>query len=280
MNKKMFLFAAVMLMITSAFAQDVNVLDGFYVKEHMPTKTYMAYPYVREADVMWSKRIWRVIDLREKINLPLGYPKSDIRDRKSLMDVLWNAVKEGTLTAYDNDEFTAPRTIAEIEKAGGAGIDSTTITESEPPYNVRDTVIKREFAPEKVIAYRLKEDWFFDKQRSVMEVRIIGISPIVYATDDQGNVREGGEVKPLFWIYFPEARRLLSQEEVFNRENDAERRSYDDIFHKRLFNSFIMKESNVYDRRISEYAQGLKALQESDRIKEVIINFEHDMWEY
>jgi gliding motility associated protien GldN len=283
MNKKIILAAVVMAFALPSLAQQepaVNVLDGVYTKDNVHSKTYMEYAYVREADVMWSKRIWRVIDLREKINLPLGYPKTDTRDRKSLMDVVWNAVKEGSLTAYDNDEFTAPRTIAEIERAGGAGIDTTTYTEPDPPYNVRDTVIKRDFAPEKVIQYRLKEDWFFDKQRSVMEVRIIGFAPIVYATDDKGNIREGGETKPLFWVYFPEARRILSQAEVFNRENDAERRSYDDIFQKRIFNSYIMKESNVYDRRISEYAQGVRALQESDRIKEMIINFEHDMWEY
>ena len=113
-----------------------------------------------------------------------------------------------------------------------------------------------------------------------MDVRIIGIAPVVFATDERGNVREGGETKALFWVYFPEARRLLSHSEVFNRENDAERRTFDDIFHKRLFNSYIMKESNVYDRYISSYAQGMKALQESERIKDEITNFEHDMWEY
>lgn len=280
MNKRIFLLAAIMTITLSSFAQEVNVLDGIFVKEHMVTKTYMEYPFVRQADVLFNKRIWRVIDLREKINLPLGYPKSDTRDRKSLMDILWNAVKEGTLTAYMEDEFISPKTVEEIEKSGGAGIDTTTITEPEPPYNVKDTVIKREFAPEKVIQYRIKEDWFFDRQRSLMEVRIVGIAPVVYATDQYGNVREGGETKALFWVYFPEARRLLSQAEVFNRENDAQRRSYDDIFHKRLFNSYIMKESNVYDRYIASYAQGLKALQESDRIKDEIVNFEHDMWEY
>src|SRR5678815_5863735 len=92
-------------------------------------------------------------------------------------------------------------------------------------YNIRDTVIKRDFAPEKVIQYRLKEDWFFDKQRSVIEVRIIGFAPIVYATDDKGNVREGGETKPLFWIYFPEARRLLSQACLLYTSDAADERS-------------------------------------------------------
>ncbi|HLG35108.1 MAG TPA: gliding motility protein GldN [Bacteroidia bacterium] len=279
--RKLFLLAvAVTMSSLSSFAQQSGVLDGIYPPENTATRIYLEYPYVREADALWRKRIWRIIDLREKINLPLGYPKTETTNRKSLMDIIWNAVKEGTLTAWSEDEFISPKTVAEIEKSGGAGIDSTTYTEADPPYNVRDTVYKREFSPEKVIQYRIKEDWFFDKQRSVIEARIIGIAPVVYATDERGNVREGGETKALFWVYFPEARRLLSQAEVFNRENDSERRTFDDVFHKRLFNSYIMKESNVYDRYIASYAQGMKALQESDRIKDEITNFEHDMWEY
>jgi gliding motility associated protien GldN len=280
-KKKLVLLTAAVVFTFTSFAQSILAPDdGPYRKNNMSTKTNMTYPDVREADVMWSKRIWRVIDLREKINLPLSYPQTEIRDRRSLMDVLWAAVTERTITPYENDEFIAPKSIEQIEKSAGAGMYQITLIRPDPPYEPFDTLIKREFSTESVIQYRIKEDWFFDKQRSVMDVRIIGIAPIVYATDDQGNIREGGETKPLFWIYFPEARWLLAKEEAFNRQNDAQRLSYDDIFQKRLFNSYVMKESNVYDRRISEYATGIRALQESDRIKEMIINFEHDMWEY
>jgi hypothetical protein len=68
--------------------------------------------------------------------------------------------------------------------------------------------------------------------------------------------------------------------QVFNRSNDAERRSFDDIFLKRFFSSYITKESNVYDRRIEDYKTGLDALLEAQKIKEDMINFEHDLWEY
>ncbi|HRU61078.1 MAG TPA: gliding motility protein GldN, partial [Bacteroidia bacterium] len=81
-------------------------------------------------------------------------------------------------------------------------------------------------------------------------------------------------------IYYPEARKLFANAEVFNRSNDAERRSFDDIFQKRLFASYIYKESNVYDRRIDDYKQGMNALLESERIKTEITNMEHDMWEF
>jgi gliding motility associated protien GldN len=284
MKKKIFLQTLLILLIASPiFAQNVGVLDGIYVKENIEMREPLPYPYLREADVMWSKRIWRIIDLKEKINLPLGQPASGAtRDRKSLIDVLMDGLKDGALTAYSyvDDQFTLPSTMQEIEAQGGARVDTQRMTRPDPPYDEYDTVIATDFKRDDVIAYRVKEEWFFDKQRSVMDVRIIGIAPLVYARDQDGNVRADNSKKLLCWFYYPEIRKTLANEETFNRQNDAERRSFDDIFHKRMFNSYVFKESNVYDRRIDEYKEGIAALYESERVKEEITNFEHDMWEY
>jgi len=260
-----------------------NVLDGVYVKENTQARKALSYAPLREADVMWNRRIWRIIDLNEKANLPLKYPlHKTTTNRKSLIDLILDALTEGSLTAYswEDDEFTKPMTFKEIEDRGGARLDTQHLQRPDPPYQEYDTVIKRDFSPDKVIGFRLKEDWFFDKQRSVMDVRIIGIAPMVYALNEQGEVREGNIKMPLFWIYYDEARNLFASAEAFNRENDAERRSFDDIFQKRMFSSYIYKESNVYDRKIEDYKTGLNALLESERIKNEITNFEHDMWEY
>lgn len=127
----------------------------------------------------------------------------------------------------------------------------------------------------------VKEVWFFDRNYSRLDVRIIGMCPIREYSKSTG---DGGEEeiakKQAFWIYFPQARDLLARNEVFNPRNDAQRRTFDDIFMKRYFGSYIVRESNVYNRRIDQYAVGMEAMLESDRIKMDIFDFEHDLWEF
>ncbi|MCB0755562.1 MAG: gliding motility protein GldN, partial [Flavobacteriales bacterium] len=179
-----------------------NVLDGVYVKEHYPTRKVIPYTHLREADVMWATRIWRKLDLREKINHPLYYPTEPIKNRRSLTQVIIEAVREGSLTAYDplDDEFTMTLTKAEIERKLSF-IDTQYIESPDPPYDLQMTVIEEEFDPATVKEFRLKEDWFFDRQKSILDVRIIGIQPVADNVD-----RTTGEIRgkePMFWVYFP-----------------------------------------------------------------------------
>ena len=263
--------------INSVSAQ--NVLDGVYVKEHYPTRKVVPYTHLREADVMWSKRIWRKLDLREKINQPLYFPIDRIKDRRSLTQVIMEAVREGSLTAYSasDDEFTLTLTKAEIDKIG-AKTDTMYVENPDPPYDLQMKIVVNEFDPGTVKEYRIKEDWFFDKQRSVQDVRIIGICPVADNIDPvTGEIRGS---TPLFWIYFPEARNIFASAEVFNRSNDAERRTLEDVFWERMFGSYVYKEQNVYDRRIADYKQGIHALLEAERVKDDLFVLEHDLWEY
>ena len=254
-------------------------LDGVYNKLNTPNREPIPYTSLREADVMWSKRIWRVIDMRQKINLPLYYPIREQTGRKSLMQLIYNGImKEQSITAYttDNEEFLTPITPAELTKTLDQQ-DTMTMTRLDPPYDQYDSVISNPFDASSVYLMRVKEDWFFDKQRSVMDVRIIGLCPYMEEYDEFG---EPKGFKPLFWVYFPQCRKIFANNEVYNKWNDAERRTYEDIFFKRLFGSYIYKESNVYDRRIYQYAKGMDGLLEAERIKQELFEKEHDLWEY
>jgi len=254
-----------------------KILDKPWIKENTPTRRVIPYTQVREADVMWHRRIWRTIDLREKINHPLYYPISPIADRKSLFDVIKEGVSNGELTAYDfsDDEFAIPLTKSEAVASMG---DTITVYQ-EDEYGDPSIEVKtyEEVGSVDIIAFRLKEDWFFDRERSMMDVRIMGICPVKNLLNDDGSVRGP---KPLFWIYFPEARYVFANYDVFNRQNEAEKRTYEDIFWKRMFNSYITKRSNVYDRSLPEYKTALDLLLEAEKIKEDLFIMEHDLWHY
>jgi len=249
---------------------------------HVTNRPAIAYAHLREADVFWATRIWRQLDLREKMNLPIYFPEYQVRDRISLTQVIWNAVViENSIRAFNDENFTEPYTVAQIIAATSDSSSMTVPSQLDPSI---DSVVTstRSFESKDVKKYVIKEDWFFDRQRSVLDVRIIGMCPMIdmYTVNNETGEQEYKGMKQLFWIYFPEARAVFARNEVYNRQNDAERRSYDDLFHKRFFASYITKQENVFDRSIQDYEKGLNALIEAEKIKENIFTFEQDLWEY
>lgn len=283
MKKIIFLLPVFVILALIANAQQVldsPPLDGAYVKSNVVEKKPISYAYVREADVIWSKRIWRKIEFKEKMNQPFYYPEIPHNNWRSFMTVIMDALKEGTITAYDDsptDEFIIPLTYQELITRM-EGVDTVSMQRSYPPYDSFDTIISIKFNPNDVKRIRIKEDMFFDKQRSVIETRIIGICAVKDNVDPQTGLFRAEQV--LFWINFPEARPVLAKAEVFNRQNSAAKMTYDDLFWKRMFSSSIYKEDNVYDRKIVDYASGLDALLESERIKNDLFMFEQNLWEY
>ena len=263
-------------------AQVQNVLDGAYVKETNLTKRVIPYPYLREADVMYFKRIWQEMDLKQKINHPYYYPVDPIEDRSNLFDVIRDGLLiEGSLVAYstgaigDEDEFTIPLSPDSIRSILNPIERIDDWDEFGEKIGFKEIVTPIE--SDKITRYRLKEDWIWDRQRSERYVRIIGIAPMIEDYDNDG---ESIGFAPLFWLYYPECRYVFANADVFNLFNDAQRRTYEDLFQKRYFSSYIVKEANVYDRNIIEFARGMDALAESERIKEELFNLEHDLWHY
>ena len=273
-------FSAILFSSNVVSAQDV--LDGIYRPEHTLERKVISYAPLREADIMWLQRVWRRVDLREKINHPMYFPEKPAQGRKSLFDVIKDAIlNDGTLTAYDpgalgdDDMFTKRMTTDEVRNLLSS--KDTSYTENLMTGEMEPIIVNIDVKSTDVKWYEIKEEWFFDRQRSVMDVRIIGICPMKAKQDEAGDYRG---LQPLFWIYYPEARYVFVKSEVFNRGNDVERRTYEDIFWKRQFGSFIIKTSNVYDRSISQFKTGLNALIEAEAIKAKITNMEHDLWSY
>ncbi|MDD2984178.1 MAG: gliding motility protein GldN [Crocinitomicaceae bacterium] len=306
-----------------------GVIDGVVIVEHIPTKRMIPYEHVREADMIWSKRVWRAIDTREKINHTLYLPFDEFStdgltwtrnsSRWSLWTVIRTNILNGNLQVYypmnpeqqlilDGDQFkySAPLPTPGVKfeedvlfrnemverQVLGVTVSGPRmeIASKVPPYE--DSIIVMpdgtqvvQFEPRKVnwytskeiIQYRLKEDWFFDKERSVLDVRILGIAPVVYNRNETGQIEK---MREIFWLYFPQCRFAFNNYFAYNPKNDSQWMSFDDLFWKRQFNSTIIKQSNTFDRKIESYRTGVDALMESDKITEQIRTLEHDVWHF
>lgn len=275
--------------------------NSAYVKDNIKNRKPIVLPPIREADAVWSMLIWRIIDVREKMNQQFYFPQTPMDNRKNLMNILLDGIKNQGLTAYDvnTDEFDTPISYEDIMKKLDAGEQTIQVRNQLTGELEEQKVASEGTGTSEVLQFMLKEQWYFDKNTSTLQKRIIGICPIrVYEKDidyvqplDDNSGSESTMAyeqeqspklrKQLFWVYFNEVRPLLATQEAFNRRNDSYRLSYDDVFIKRYFSSFIVQYSNMYDNRaISDYASGLDQIIESERIKEKILRFESDLWEY
>jgi gliding motility associated protien GldN len=246
--------------------------DDIYDRYMTSQRRILHYENLHEKDIMWEKRIWRTIDIREKRNHHFAF------ELNPFIDVLLKATKSGNVKAYqsNSDNFKLQMSPEEVKNLG-VRID-TVYTVDPLTFEEKMEVVINELDPKDVKQFLLKEVYFFDEERSDLGVRILGMAPYKDFLDNNGNVKYSA---PLFWVYYPELRPMLAKIPAFNEANDISSTTWEDIFEKRLFGSYIYKESNVYDRRVRDYkAEAIDRLYESDKIKDGIFHFEHDIWDY
>jgi gliding motility associated protien GldN len=251
-------------------------------------RTPLAYEHIREDDAVYRQRVWRELDVHEKMNLPFVYKASEDNGNQRFISILLNLIHSGDVTAFDaavDDRFTTPMTFRQIAenmvgKPKVIQIPDMTIDPDGSKGLTKDTTIQEEFNPDQVERYEIKEEWVFDKESSRMYVRILGIAPEKTIYNADGSFRA---VLPIFWVYYPDLRSYLAKYEAYNGKNYGARMSWEELFESRMFSSRVVKSTidNPGDNFISAYIKDpILGLLEGDDIKEKIFNYEQDLWSY
>jgi len=252
----------------------------------------LPYGYVDDRDIMWSKTVWEKIDLDERINYPFYYPVEKVDpSRKPLFDVLINGIKDGEITEiYTDGYFTDKITLEQVEEGLLARVQTDAGVEKE---NNGEELTEEDFLTTNLTAfdikqYMIKGTWYFNKRLGELKYRLLGIAPVapdvnfISQYEREKTPDELQDLTELFWVWFPNARHTLNLHEIFNSRNASQPVTFDLMLNARRFNSIIFKEENPYnDRAIKDYIyeDALRQLLESERIKNIIRDYEQDMWQ-
>lgn len=260
----------------------------------------LEYGFVDDKDIMKSMFVWEVIDMNDKINQPFYYDNPDgllSTPTRSLYQLLLDAALSGEIKeVYDDENLTIKLSPEGIQKRleaviiDDAAIDILNSGRQLTEQEKKEYTDHIKTTTEKVKVLKIMGMWFIDKRDGQMKYRPLAISAMGPDPSIQGKVGPDGmplagadELIDLFWIYYPSARDILANNYVFNKKNSSADLSFDDIINARRFSSVIYKSSTgLGDGTIKDYIpkNAEEQIEESDRIKEQILEMENDMWNY
>ena len=285
MIRKLFYTVVIALLVTNYISAQSNLLNATKVEQigkqskekiAADNDSPLAYGYIDDRDILWSKVVWEFVDLNQKINLPYYFPIDTANisnDRRSLFDTLLKGIRKGDINnIYSDSFFTSKITNSEID---------------EKLVNIRlngDYPDTFRIQTQDIEGYMMKGMWYFDKRLGELKYRLLALAPMGKDVLTLGLPDiEDDELYELFWVFYPSARNILHKAKVFNPKNVSQPISYDHLLNARRFSSVIVREENMYgNRKIADYIRGnsLFQLLEADRIKESIRDKEIDMWNY
>ncbi len=296
MKKGFFILLFVVVLHSNSSWSQANLLNAKVPQEVgmkvVEDQSPIAYGYIDDRDVLWSKTIWEIIDLNERINFPYYYPTINngllSNNRKSLFRILYDNIASGEITEIYSTSYFIESEKLSFEDLTDVLVSRNLSSEGISKSNAGEQVTEDDYdtykiESDKISQYRIKGTWFFDKRLGELKYRLLGIAPVApdVSTLSQGPEAMKNALVPLFWIWFPDAREALANNGVFNTRNSSQPITYDHMLNSRRFNATIYREENVYeDRQVNEYIyeDALRQLLESERIKSEIRDFEQDMW--
>ncbi|MBI3137111.1 MAG: gliding motility protein GldN [Sphingobacteriales bacterium] len=257
--------------------------DNAFDKSNLTQRTPLPYEHLRWDDALYAEKVWRELDLREKMNKTFMYEAVDDNGSQMFVNMVMKAVQTGEVTAFSDDRFTLPLAVADVQQLTAGRLDTFPIYDTKQIDKIVGwNVTRASFDAKAVTRLRLKEEWVFDRESSRMFVRILGIG--LLKTEYIPNTTKERGTSSLFWLYYPDLRPMLAKAEVYNPKNMGQSRmTWEELFESRMFSSYIVRSTldNPGNKLIRNYINDpILRLLEGENIKEKIFNFEQDLWSY
>ena len=264
----------------------------------------IAVIYHRADDIVWSRAVYKVIDMRDKQNYQLYFPTRPNDKYRSLFRVILEAICDDTkgVNVYRKNVREIEPSFVDSEKLDGNDLSNVFMFNTEQEDNliqIDPITQSRKIEEYRYMEYtknQLKflvlEVYFFNKHTSRMHSKIMAIAPLYplhpYRTATSNQSMQYFQESILCWILFDELRPFLATQMVIPKGNDTQRLTYDDFFTQDLFASYLLGDSNMYNRMLLDYGAIIPDIdkfsvyikREQKRIEAELLNFEQDIWEY
>lgn len=258
----------------------------------------IATVYHRSDDVVWSRVVYKIIDMRDKQNYQLYFPTRPNDEYESLFRLMLTAITQGVpmyrrnareikpmwdeqLTGNDLSQAFAYN---EYREDNLIQVDPVTNEATISDYQYQLYVRNQ-------IKFLIQEVFFFDKHYSRLYSKIMAIAPLYALNPD--NIEANNSMRYfqnsiLGWFAFDDLRPLMIKQLVIPKKNDTQRLTFDDFFVQNLYSSYLLGDSNMYNRMLLDYGTIIADTtqftnyikSEQNQIQTDLLNFEMDMWEY
>lgn len=205
-----------------------------------------------DADLAYTRHIYRRLDLSKDANTPLYYPEDVVDGKQNLFRTILGLVVDGQLPAYEyldgREVFTDQYKINVGEMLDRFGIYYTTAkgsTEKNPKFTIEEADVPTG----QVLNYYILENWEFDRRSNRMKTRVEAICPVLNRSADYGDEAR----YPMFWVKYDALRPWLAQQYVFlSDDNNLETYSLDDYFNLGMYDGEIYKTRNLRNLSLAQ----------------------------
>ena len=233
-----------------------------------------------EADLQWSKTVYRSLDLTKGKNPALYYPEEPNEDGQSMFFIIMRLLANNQIPAYEyldgREMFTEEYRIKVAEMLDRFHVlysEAKGSTEKNPRYAIEDADIPGN----EILSYYIIEKWSFDTRSNTMRSRVDALCPVLHRQDEFG----GDPIRfPMFWVKLNDIRPYIAQQYVFtDDDNNLTRYNLDDFFKLNMYTGDIYKVKNLRNQSLMQLYPDPAALKHAqDSIEERLHRFDKNLW--